>query len=79
MNTEQRFHRAIRAFLQLEQTAQRAKEVIASARRLHRQCRRRRLYVGLCNPEPESLNDAFLFHSAFNAHLLETERENQNS
>ena len=70
---ETRMFRAVRNFLKLDQTDHRAAEVVASAKRLHRQSRRDRLYVGLCNAEPKTVSDAIGFAGAYNAYLLESE------
>lgn len=71
--TETRLAKAVRNFLKFEQTDAAEAEVIAAAKRLHRQSRRNRLYVGLCNAEPETVADAISFAGAYNAHLLEGE------
>lgn len=73
--TETRLAKAVRNFLKFEQTDAAEAEVIAAAKRLHRQSRRARLYVGMCNAEPTDVADALGFASAYNAHLLEMEHE----
>lgn len=73
MDNYKRLSQAVSAWMRREQTAALAAEVIAAAKRLHRESRRNRLYVGLCNAEPASVADALGFAGAYNAHLLESE------
>lgn len=73
MDNYKRLSKAVSAWMRRDQTAALAAEIVAAAKRLHRESRRKRLYVGLCNAEPASLADAIGFAGAYNAHLLEAE------